>query len=233
MIEADIYVPKKGSGFETEIDDGSGIVGARDEQGRLVIHYEGNRIGAENLRTWRERVRCAAGRKFLSYPTIAMQLVPPEREGELEKVGRITSLDPRSVYEITVNPEALPALIEYSGQAPDELVEWKLVIDDVDSYTGDPKTVATVFNNLLGINFVSQIEQERWLDRVAGFFDVESSRLCGPVRLMCNGVVFAQGEVGERDQTLRVTEATTRAALDNLMNATAQVQSEPSSRLKP
>jgi hypothetical protein len=38
----------------------------------VVVYYEGNRYGAENLRTYSQRVSMAAGRMFKKYPTIAL-----------------------------------------------------------------------------------------------------------------------------------------------------------------
>lgn len=58
-----IVLPRKGSESEKTIDPQSGIVAAvRGDQ--VDVYYEGNRMGAENLSLYAQRVTNAAGRLF-------------------------------------------------------------------------------------------------------------------------------------------------------------------------
>lgn len=86
---ATIYVPV-GVVISKTIYPGSGVVGTRTPCGTLVIYYEGNLYGAENMHEGRERVVCAFGRLAVQYPTTAMQGVMPENEDQLIPVGEIT-----------------------------------------------------------------------------------------------------------------------------------------------
>lgn len=74
---AKVYVPISN---DHGIVPGSGIVGfARDPEDAssqaMIVYYEGNTIGAENLTQWVDRVRQAYGRMSISYPTIAKSYV--------------------------------------------------------------------------------------------------------------------------------------------------------------
>jgi hypothetical protein len=58
------------------IAPGSAVVAMlADDFDHLVIYYEGNLYGAENLRTWEQRLECAAGRLVAKYPTVARMTV--------------------------------------------------------------------------------------------------------------------------------------------------------------
>jgi hypothetical protein len=62
------------------IDRGSGIVGKRiveadPAESPLLVYYEGNRYGAENMRLYAERVYHAASRMQEDYPTVATSVV--------------------------------------------------------------------------------------------------------------------------------------------------------------
>ena len=85
-----ILVPKVGSMAEKTIIDGSGIVGvARGD--RTTVYYEGNLNGASNLERYSERLVCAAGRLFKTYPTIAMTSYDQEAMNEnFVAVGVVT-----------------------------------------------------------------------------------------------------------------------------------------------
>lgn len=67
-----VYVPVTDEA--TFIARGSAIVAKSepDATGRVVVWYEGNLYGAENLKRFDERVLCAAGRAATSYPTAAI-----------------------------------------------------------------------------------------------------------------------------------------------------------------
>lgn len=70
-IEYRLYVPAPGA--TTLIDGGSAIVGER--RGDLVdVHYE--RGGADNVRTFEDRLTHAAGRRAQRYPTSARSVHP-------------------------------------------------------------------------------------------------------------------------------------------------------------
>lgn len=74
-----IYIPKEGCELEAgkTIDPGSGIVGFVSTNG-LMAYFEGNRFGADNLKSWDSKVRHAYGRLVQKYPTIAKSLIKEE-----------------------------------------------------------------------------------------------------------------------------------------------------------
>jgi hypothetical protein len=87
-----VYVPAPGS--DLGIVPGSGIVGTRqpalpgvraiEEDGLVLVDYEGNLYGASNVRTLEDRLHHAAGRHIMRYPTVARRLA---RVSELVFVG--------------------------------------------------------------------------------------------------------------------------------------------------
>jgi len=102
-IEYRLYVPARG--VRTQIDDASAIVG--EARGDLIdVHYE--RGGADNVRTFEDRITHAAGRRAQSYPTIARGTHPA---GDLVDVGsvRYDGLMRRWVIASIDDAEALEA----------------------------------------------------------------------------------------------------------------------------
>ena len=81
-----VLVPRPGS--FTVIASGSGMVGypiplsqesaAAGDKPRMMVYYEGNLFGAENMRMWVDKVRHAMGRMVEKYPTVAMSAIPEE-----------------------------------------------------------------------------------------------------------------------------------------------------------
>ena len=83
-----VYVPTEEGERRLGLAPGSGAVGVALGSG-VHLYYEGNLYQAANLRTWQERVTCAAGRLFKRYPTVAQSFV--QTPGELlMPVGVIT-----------------------------------------------------------------------------------------------------------------------------------------------
>lgn len=69
-----LYVPAPESILRHTIRAGSGIVGTVQDDGRILIDYEGNLYGAENMKTYEERALHAFDRhvwKGRGYPTAA------------------------------------------------------------------------------------------------------------------------------------------------------------------
>jgi hypothetical protein len=86
-----VYVPSPSAGpLVRRIARGSGIVGTPVGETRIQIDYEGNLYGAENLRTWQDRVAHAADRHLTSYPTIARAMVA------VPELVRVAWYDPTS-----------------------------------------------------------------------------------------------------------------------------------------
>ena len=85
-----LYVPHPESRLCTELAHGSAIVGLPLADGEIRIYYEGNVIGAQNLKRYRDKAAQAAGRMLHSYPagypTRAREDVDPR---ELVEVGAI------------------------------------------------------------------------------------------------------------------------------------------------
>ncbi|WP_244445216.1 hypothetical protein [Microvirga sp. BSC39] len=73
-----VYVPKHGSSAAALVLPGSGIVGTEEKDGRVLCYYGGNAIGSQDLKSYYERLRRAAGRLVTRYPTTAMAAFPVE-----------------------------------------------------------------------------------------------------------------------------------------------------------
>jgi hypothetical protein len=116
MKSATIYIPTPDSPINAIIDPGSGVVGAAThDQASIAIYYEGNRIGADNLRKYAERISHAADRLFTRYPTVAvMYLNLDQVAAQLVAVGTIREKSPeeREEQRQTSDARALAALTE-------------------------------------------------------------------------------------------------------------------------
>src|SRR3712207_2626325 len=68
-----VWVPNPGSPLRLFIEQGSGIVSRplADTDDRVLISYEGNVYGMQNIVTYADRVYHAASRLLSHYPTIA------------------------------------------------------------------------------------------------------------------------------------------------------------------
>jgi hypothetical protein len=71
-----VLVPRPGTGAALRIVRGSGVVGVAGLTPTIVVHFEGNIYGAENLRTFDQRVQHAADRLRTGYPTSARGTFP-------------------------------------------------------------------------------------------------------------------------------------------------------------
>jgi len=63
-----LYIPHPESRLCDQLARGSAIVGLPLGHGQIRIYYEGNVIGAENLRRYRDKAIQAAGRLVHNYP---------------------------------------------------------------------------------------------------------------------------------------------------------------------
>src|ERR1700675_4135349 len=82
-----LYLPHPESRLSNELAHGSAIVGLPVITGQIRIYYEGNVIGADNLKRYRDRAAQAAGRMIHNYPSGY-----PTRARE--------DVDPREVLEV-------------------------------------------------------------------------------------------------------------------------------------
>ena len=100
-----VLVPKPGTRAADIIDHGSGIVseGIIDTEGRIEVYFEGNRHGAENLRTYAQRVGSAAGRLVQRYPTIARATCASD---DFHVVGRYLFTHDWSTFALKLTDEA-------------------------------------------------------------------------------------------------------------------------------
>lgn len=96
-MDARIYALKAGSFAASMIAPGSGIVGfAPDESGLVTVYFEGNINDACNLHDLNDRIKNAAGRMFMSYPTSALANLEADNLieiGEIDQNYRITITD--------------------------------------------------------------------------------------------------------------------------------------------
>jgi hypothetical protein len=67
-LSLNLYVPHPESRLCTALARGSAIVGLPLSTGLIRIYYEGNVIGAQNLKRYRDKAIQAAGRMLYSYP---------------------------------------------------------------------------------------------------------------------------------------------------------------------
>lgn len=87
-----VYVPRAGHPDVEAIDARSGIVGLPRDDGRIAIHFEGNRYGAANMERLADRVAQAAARLRFEYPTVAKAIVSRE---SLVEVGQYDGVEGR------------------------------------------------------------------------------------------------------------------------------------------
>jgi hypothetical protein len=120
----DIVVPRKDTFYYQQIKKGSGIVAKYIDDEFVLIYYEGNLYGAENLEDYTERIRCAAGRAFENYPTIARTCVEKRRfKKEFIIIGRIDR-DYWISLDILANKENQKATEDWFGeQSPVKISE--------------------------------------------------------------------------------------------------------------
>jgi hypothetical protein len=102
-----VYVPAKPNPLLDDIAPGSGIVGKLQDDGELLIDFEGNTIGAPSLERYANRVLKAAARQAESYPTRARRLVPAQA---LVAIGEYDARE--QVIRLT-GPEAERALAQW------------------------------------------------------------------------------------------------------------------------
>jgi hypothetical protein len=112
-----LYVPHPESRLCSELAKGSAIVGLPLSTGEIRIYYEGNVIGADNLKRYRDRAIQAAGRMLHDYPAGY-----PTRARE--------DVDPREVVEVGAI-EAKTLRVEVSAAASD-LSWWIDAVDLID-----------------------------------------------------------------------------------------------------
>jgi hypothetical protein len=116
-----LYVPHPESRLCGALARGSAIVGLPLATGLIRIYYEGNIIGAQNLKRYRDKAVQAAGRMLHSYPagypTRAREDVDPR---EVVEVGAIDT----KTYTIDIS--ARPADLSWWIDA-DDLVDLGLI----------------------------------------------------------------------------------------------------------
>jgi hypothetical protein len=106
-----VLVPKPGSRAADMIDAGSGVV--TDEASwtglpEALVYFEGNRYGAENLRTFDQRVLSAAGRLDQRYPTVAKAMLPID---DFVPVGLFTYTADWTTSALALDPEMDPEIL--------------------------------------------------------------------------------------------------------------------------
>jgi hypothetical protein len=82
-----VYVPTT---TDTGILPGSGVVGQPQDDGQVLVYYEGNVYNAINLQTFEDRCKHAADRLRTNYPTVAKALLPADQLldiGECDEFG--------------------------------------------------------------------------------------------------------------------------------------------------
>jgi len=102
-LRLSLYVPHPESRLCNSLARGSAIVGLPLATGEIRVYYEGNVIGAENLKRYRDKAVQAAGRMLHSYPagypTRAREDVDPR---EVVEIGAIDT----KTYRIDISASA-------------------------------------------------------------------------------------------------------------------------------
>ena len=116
-----LYLPHPESRLCRDLAHGSAIVGLRLASGRVRIYYEGNVIGAENLKRFRDKATQAATRMLYhypdGYPTRAREDVDAR---EVEEIGSIEAGTNR--IQIAAGPDEMSWWIE-----PADLIDLGLI----------------------------------------------------------------------------------------------------------
>ena len=110
--ELAIYVPKAGTWLGKTVAKGSAVVGIPREgvdPGKVVVYFEGNVYGAENLKRYAERCLHAAERGLRRYPTLAFSEAALD---DLIPVGKFHY--PEMVVELG-NEQAFATLKDWCG----------------------------------------------------------------------------------------------------------------------
>ena len=85
-----VYVPNPESELSRSVIKGSALVGLSQPDGKILIHYEGNRFDVAQLRLYRQRAERAAARLLhnypLGYPTRARDVVDAR---DVEPIGTL------------------------------------------------------------------------------------------------------------------------------------------------
>lgn len=103
MAVCSVLVPREGTPAAGMIDRASAIVSdGRERDGSILVWYEGNRYGADNLKDFHSRTVTVAGRLASKYPTAARALFPRDQFIEVASF----STDNLAFAEIR-DPEAL------------------------------------------------------------------------------------------------------------------------------
>jgi hypothetical protein len=113
-----IFVPRGPELAGRTLIAGSGLVGIPAGPGRVLVYFEGNRYGSENVRTWADKVRVAAGRLQEVAPTSAVLIADAN---DLYAVGSIGyGLDDidvvdRSAVQLWIGRSDLVRELEFSS----------------------------------------------------------------------------------------------------------------------
>jgi hypothetical protein len=103
-LRLSLYVPHPESRLCDSLARGSAIVGLPLATGEIRVYYEGNVIGAENLKRYRDKAVQATGRMLHSYPagypTRAREDVDPR---EVVEIGAIDAKTYRIDISATAN----------------------------------------------------------------------------------------------------------------------------------
>jgi hypothetical protein len=85
-----IYLPNPESELSRRLIKGSAIVGLLQPDGKVLIHYEGNRFDLPEFSLYRQRVERAAARLLFNrphgYPTRAREVVEPR---DVDPIGTL------------------------------------------------------------------------------------------------------------------------------------------------
>lgn len=193
-----ILVPKSTEDDPHGITKGSGIVALPYENEGQILYFEGNIYGAENLKSFLQKVLHAAGRAVKRYPTVAKTFLPEENKKDFLEVG---TLDYGQMAENLQNRR-------YDGKT-----EEACVLEAI-TWSEDPE-VPSLLNAWAGEEVLPQTEEDEITYRIETLqiaLPKESEALVTIKNLLeelrCEGEVFSYRTTGTKAPIVSLPEGT-------------------------
>jgi len=172
-----VLVPKEGTPSAALIDPGSAVVSdGAEENGRIMVWFEGNRHRAVNLTRFHDRTVCAAGRMSARYLTVARASFPRD---EFEEAASF------SIARLAFTGIASPVALErWAGES----------LEDIAGKTIEP--------GIHGPEALPPSDQMQWLGRMPGGLPAFRTR-AGQVVAVAGAALFeVLGEDDPRAEAL-------------------------------
>lgn len=111
-----LYIPSPSCSYP--IHPGSAIVGSTPQDDvQVLVYFEGNLYGAENMRAYEQRVEHAAGRLTQRYPTIAKAMLRPTdlvRVGSYETDAHLLEIEQPDALETWAGEKVVSGVTQWA-----------------------------------------------------------------------------------------------------------------------